>query len=166
LKIKKERMIKMIERKYMAHFIDANFGVTSVSNYRLGKDVEEYNIELNGDVTKKKNILGEPSVVHNGYEPSVSLDTFYPDYDDVLSEKLFAIANERLTGNGVRTTVVDVLLDATGAVEWAYREEVVIDVKSVGGAEALNTPFDIHYAGNRVKGTFVMSTKVFTPDAA
>jgi hypothetical protein len=155
----------MIERKYLAHFIDANFGKGEVANYRLGKDIEEYNIELNGEVEKKKNILGEQSVVHKGYEPQTSIDTFYPDYDDELSQKLFEIANERLTGDNVKTTMVDVILKPDGTVVSAYREDVVIDVKSLGGAtEGVNTPFDVIYAGNRVKGNWDVSTKTFTPD--
>lgn len=63
-----------IERKYLAHFLDAKFGVktqgeeTYTPNYtRLGKDLEEYNEELNPDVEVNKNILGEQNVVHNGY---------------------------------------------------------------------------------------------------
>lgn len=157
----------MIERKYLAHYIDANFGNTSVSNYRLGKDVEEYNIEMNGEVESKKNILGENSVTHKGYDPSASLDTYYGDYDDTLTNSLLDIVNERKTGDSVRTTVVDVLLKlgSTGEVEVvsAYREDVIIDVKSVGGStEGVNIPFDIHYAGNRVKGSFDTATKTFT----
>ena len=156
----------MIERKYLAHFIDANFGEGTVTNYRLGKDIEEYNIELNGEVEKKKNILGEQSVVHKGYEPQASIDTFYPDYDNELSQKLFEIANDRLTGDKVRTTMVDVILKPDGSVVSAYREDVVIDVKSLGGGtEGVNTPFDVIYAGNRVKGNWDVSTKTFTPDA-
>ena len=158
----------MIERKYLAHYIDASFGGTTATNYRLGKDVEEYNIELNPDVEKKKNILGENSVVLKGYEVQSSLDTYYGDYDEALTTKLLQIANERTTGNGVKTTVVDVLLkDTSGTVSvvWAYREDAVIAVNSVGGDNAgVNIPFDIHYAGNRVKGTWDITTKTFTPD--
>lgn len=160
----------MIERKYLAHFIDANFNATTTSNYRLGKDIEEYNIEMNGEVETKKNILGENSVTHKGYDPSSSLDTYYGDYDDTLTTKLLEIVNERATGDKVRTTVVDVLLKmgSTGTVEVvsAYKEDVVIDVKSLGGStEGVNIPFDIHYAGNRVKGDFNMQTKAFTPES-
>lgn len=50
-----------IERKYLAHFLDAKFGVktqgeeTYTPNYtRLGKDLEEYNEELNPDVEVNK----------------------------------------------------------------------------------------------------------------
>lgn len=156
----------MIERKYLAHYIDANFGSGTVANYRLGKDIEEYTIELNGDVEKKKNILGEQSVVHKGYEPQSSVETFYPDYDDALSTKLFEIANERECGDKVRTTMVDVILKNDGTVISAYKEDIVVDVKSLGGStEGVNTPFDVYYAGNRVKGTFNISTKTFTPNS-
>ena len=158
----------MIERKYLAHYIDASFNGVA-SNYRLGKDVEDFNIELNPEVETKKNILGENSVTLSGYEVSSSLDTYYGDYDDILTTKLMDIANKRLTGNHVKTTVVDVLLkevDDAVTVVWAYREDAIIAVNSMGGDSAgVNIPFDIHYAGNRVKGTWDIATKTVTPDA-
>lgn len=49
-----------IDRKYMAHYIDAGSlcgGPTSKFE-RLGNDLEEYNIELNPDTETSKNILG------------------------------------------------------------------------------------------------------------
>jgi hypothetical protein len=158
----------MIERKYLAHYIDTSFG-GAVANYRLGKDVDEYNIELNPEVEKKKNIIGENSVVLSGYEPQSGLDTYYGSYDEALTTKLLQIANERTTGDGVRTTVVDVLLkEVNGVVSviWAYREEVVIAVNSVGGGNSgVNIPFDIHYAGNRTSGTWNIAAKSFVPTA-
>lgn len=58
-----------IDRKYMAHFLDAGSlcGGSSVDYERLGKDLEEYNIELNPDTETSKNILGESTFKHNGY---------------------------------------------------------------------------------------------------
>ena len=49
-----------IERKRLAHYIDASFDATgNTPKYtRLGKDLEEYNLELNPDVEVSKNILG------------------------------------------------------------------------------------------------------------
>ena len=50
-----------IDRKYMAHFIDAGSlckGETPKYE-RLGKDLEEYNVELNPDTETSKNINGE-----------------------------------------------------------------------------------------------------------
>ena len=101
----------MIERKYLAHYIDASFGSGTPSYGRLGKDLEEYNEELNPDVEVTKNIIGEQSVKHSGYEVQADVDPFYfEDYDDVLSEKIMELANTRATGDKCKTTMVDVLL--------------------------------------------------------
>jgi len=49
-----------LERKYLIHYIDSSFGGTPAYE-RIGKDLEEYNIELNPDVETIKNIWGETS---------------------------------------------------------------------------------------------------------
>ena len=148
-----------IERKYLAHFLDAKFGVktqgeeTYTPNYtRLGKDLEEYNEELNPDVEVNKNILGEQNVVHNGYEVQSEVDPFYAYSGDPLFERLAKIANERL-------------LNSDGTVAWAYREDVWVVPESVGGdTSGVQIPFTVYNAGNRVKGTFDLTTKTFTAD--
>ena len=66
----------MIERKYLAHYLDASFNGTSATYVRLGKDLEEYNEELNPDVEVQKNILGEQTVKHSGYEVQADADPF------------------------------------------------------------------------------------------
>lgn len=156
------------ERKYLAHYIDGAFSASSPDYVRLGKDLEEFNVELNPDVESKQNILGENSVVVNGYEASSSVEPFYFDYDDSLSEKIMDIAMERNTGDECKTTVVDVLLKAgeNGAEPtclWAYREDCYVVPESYGGdTSGVQVPFTIHRAGNRKKGTFDISTKKFT----
>lgn len=160
----------MIERKYLAHYIDASFGGGTVSYVRLGKDLEEYNEELNPDVEVAKNIIGEQSVKHSGYEVQADVDPFYfEDYDDVLSEKIMELANTRATGDKCKTTMVDVLLkpgtteDAAPTVVWAYREDAYVIPNSVGGdTSGIQTPFTIYKAGNRVKGTWDVTKKSFT----
>lgn len=161
------------ERKYLAHFIDsAAAGAEAAAYVRLGQDLEEFNIELNPDVETKKNILGENSVVVNGYEVSSSVEPYYYSNDDALSEKLMSIAMNRTTGDGCKATVVDVLLtpgataEAAPTVAWAYREDCFIVPESVGGdTSGVQIPFTIHRAGNRVKGTFDLASKTFTADA-
>ena len=168
----------MIERKYLAHYVDANFDTkyTNTNYVRLGKDLEEYNEELSPDVEVTKNILGEQSVKVNGYEVQSSVDPFYyENYDDELSNKIMQLANTRATGEQCKTTVVDVLLkpDPTDAennppsVVWAYREDcyVVPDTKG-GDTSGVQTPFTIYMAGNRKKGTFNLNTKEFTVGGA
>ena len=56
-----------IERRYMAHYLNAGFG--GAENYcRLGADLEEYSPELTANVEKKSNILGQTSVTIDGYQ--------------------------------------------------------------------------------------------------
>lgn len=163
------------ERKYFAHYLDAAFDTTGKeTNYvRLGKDLEEYAEELNPDVETKKNILGEISVKHNGYDVSSDVDPYYYEYDDALSAKIMEIAMDRLTGDACKTTKVDVLLkpgaaaDAEPTVVSAYREDVIVVPNSVGGdTSGVQTPFTIHNVGNRVKGNFDLTTKKFTAENA
>ena len=152
-----------VERKYLAHYIDASFCGTTANYVRLGKDLEEYNEELNPDVEVKKNIIGEQSVSHNGYEVQSEVDPFYADFDDPLFEQLATIANERLTGDDCITTKVDVLVGESGTVIWAYREKVYVVPNTIGGdTSGVQIPFSIFNAGERVAGTFNVSTKVFT----
>lgn len=152
-----------IERKYLAHYIDASFGGEAVNYIRLGKDLEEYNEELNPDVEIQKNIWGEQNVNHNGYEVQSEVDPYYAYSDDPLFDRLAKIANERLTGDDCVTTKVDVLLNADGTVAWAYREKVWVIPNTVGGdTGGVQIPFTVYNAGERVKGTWDVKTKTFT----
>ena len=164
----------MIERKYLAHYLDAKFDTTyAATEYvRLGKNLEEYNEELNPDVEVTHNILGEQSVQHSGYEIQADVEPFYfENYDDSLSKKIMELANTRATGDKCKTSMVDVLLKPSAGldgggeptVEWAYREDVYVIPNSVGGdTTGVQTPFTIYKAGNRVKGTWTMETKKFS----
>lgn len=163
----------MLERKYLAHYIDAAFDATgAAAKYvRIGKNLEEYSEELNPDVEVTHNILGEQSVQHSGYEVQADVDPFYYSEDDDLSKKVIELANARATGDACKTTMVDVLLkpgealDGEPTVVWAYREDVYLIPNSVGGdTTGVQVPFTVYKAGNRVKGTWEMATKKFTVD--
>lgn len=164
----------MIERKLMAHYIDSGFGDKGSNDsytpayVRLGKDLEEYNIELNPDTETSKNILGESTFKHKGYEASSDADPYYAEKDDPLFEKLQAIVDERKTGDACKTTAVEVHLwdegTPTGSYT-AYREDCYVVPTSYGGdTSGYQIPFTVYYTGNRVKGTFALATKTFTAD--
>lgn len=158
------------ERKYLAHYLDAAFdkNYTSADYVRIGKDLEEFSVELNPDVETSKNILGENSVKHNGYEASSTADPIYFDYDDALTEKVMEIAMLRKTGDECKTSYVEVLLkpgtDGAAPVSIrAVREDVYVIPTSYGGdTSGVQVPFEIRFAGNRQEGTFDISTKKFT----
>lgn len=152
-----------IERQYLAHYIDASFGGTTTNYVRIGKDLEEYNEELNPDVEVNKNILGEQTVQHNGYEVQSDVDPYYARTGDALFDKLSDIANERKTGDSCKTTKVDALFQEDGTCVWAYKEDCQVVPNSLGGdTSGVQIPFTIYNDGNRVKGTFNQSTKTFT----
>lgn len=154
-----------VERKRLAHYIDASFDATgnNPTYVRLGKDLEEYNLELNPDVEVKKNILGETTINFSGYEPQSEVGTYRIDEDDPLYKQLEEIANGRLHGEECKTTTVDVLVDTKGKVLWAYREKAVVAPTSMGGdTSGVQIPFTIHNAGERVKGNWDVTAKSFT----
>lgn len=161
------------ERKYLAHYIDSAFDTTyAAAEYvRLGKDLEEFTVELNPDVETAKNILGENSVKHNGYEASTDADPVYYEYDDSLTEKMMEIAMLRKSGEACKTSYVEVLLKpgedgAEPTVIRAVREDVFVIPSSYGGdTSGVQVPFSINYAGNRTEGTFDIKTKKFTADS-
>ena len=89
--------------------------------------------------------------------------------DDALTEKIMEIAMLRKAGDSCKTSYVEVLLkpgataDAAPTVVWAYREDCYLVPQSVGGdTTGIQIPFELHRAGNRVKGTFDLTTKKFT----
>lgn len=152
-----------MERKYLAHFIDANFGV-GVANYvRLGKDLETYQEELNPQVEIRRNILGEQNVIHQGYQVQSTAEPYYADQTDPLFAPIAEIANERKTGAACQTTRVEVLVDASGNPIWAWKEDCWVVPNAVGGdTSGVQLPFNVYNAGNRTPGVFNMSNRTFT----
>lgn len=159
----------MIERKFLAHYINVTPSKGDTATYfRLGKDLEEYNVELSAKVDKKENILGENSVVLSAYEPTASVEPYYAEKEDGLHEFLQDIIDNRKVLDDVKTDVVEVHLweNATGSGNMtyvAYKESAVVEVSHYGGDNTgYQIPFNVHYMGDRVKGTFDVSTKKFT----
>ena len=160
------------ERKYLAHYLDGNFDLTYVdTNYvRIGKDLEEFVVELSPNIETKANILGENSVLHTGYETTASADPVYYEYDDILTEKIMEIAMLRKSADSCKTSYVEVLLkpgttssDAPTVVR-AVREDVLLIPTSYGGdTSGVQVPFTINFNGNRVEGDWDIESRTFTP---
>ena len=156
-----------IERKYLAHFINAAPSGKEADYERLGKDLEEYSPELSAQVDKHKNILGQTSVVISGYEKSASVEPFYAVAGSSLFERLQAIIDEGKVLEDLKADVVEVKLweQETAQGFPAIREEVYIEVTSYGGdTTGYQIPFTIHYTGNKVKGSFQVDSRTFTAE--
>jgi len=149
-----------IERKYLAHYIDAGDG----TYVRLGQDLEEYSPELSATVEKTKNILGQTAVSITGYEKSAAVEPYYACVGDPLFERLQAIIDGDLVLDQLKTTVVEVKLwDGEGSAFPAVKEEAYIEITSYGGdTTGYQIPFTVHYTGIKEKGTFDVNAKEFT----
>lgn len=158
-----------IQRKFMAHFIDSTMGATTPSWYRLGKDLEEYSIDMNPDTELSKNILGETTFVHNGYETSADADPFYAREGDPLFEKLQAIIDQGLQYEGCSTYALDVHLWDAGSTSGtfkAYRQPVYVIPTSYGGdTSGYQIPFNVTYVGTKASGYYNTSDGTFVADA-
>lgn len=155
-----------IERKYLAHFINAAPLEAEAPAYeRLGKDLEELSTEMAAQVDTKKNILGESAILISAYEKTSSVEPYYAESSSQLFERLQDIIDNSRVLDDLKTDVVEVKLwDSTQeGVYPAFREEAFIEITSYGGdTTGYQIPFTLHYTGNKVKGTFNLATKTFT----
>lgn len=154
-----------IERKYMAHYLNAAFGTEPDSYCRLGSDLEEYSPEMTANVEKKQNILGQTSVVIDGYQKQGEVTPYYAEEGDPLFEKLQAILDGDLVLDDLKTDIVEVKLwDENEGAYPAVREECYVEIVSYGGdTTGYQIPFNVHYTGVKTKGTFAPDTCTFTP---
>ena len=154
-----------IQRKYMAHYLNAGFAAEEAAYVRLGRDLEEYAPELNANVEKKTNILGQTSVVIDSYEKQGEVAPFYAEEGDPLFENRQAIREGDLVLDELKTDTVEVKLwDENGGADPAVREECYVEIVSYGGdTTGYQIPFNVHYTGVKTKGTFAPDTCTFTP---
>lgn len=149
-----------LNREALAHYLDTKWNkkVADASKATfeiIGDDIEEMSVEMNSDVSQKKNILGQTRTVDNGYSPSMDADPFYADPDKTLYPKLRDIAMERLKGDECKTLMLEVIVENTEApTHAAYVREVMVKPTSYGGGtEGFNIPFNVSEDGAWVKGT-------------
>lgn len=155
--------VKKLKRSYLLHCIDSSFGGSSStpSWYIIGKDIEDMSMELSPSTTTVKNILDETSVNDEGYEPSLSVETYYANAEDSIYAKLKDIAFNRLTGDDCKSKLLEILIDKTSGGYDAWMEDCIVKPTGYGGPQGgINIPFTITPCGNRIKGTVVITDKV------
>lgn len=140
-------------------FLNANFNTETPSWWRIGKDMDEFTVELNPDVEVVKNIWDETSVQDNGYEPSADADPYFANTDDAIYPKILDIAMNRLKGDACKTQILEVIVEDTDATTHkAWVEDVVIKPISYGGdTSGFAIPFTISFDGNRKEGTVAIT---------
>lgn len=164
-----ETTMGKLKRSALLHYVDEKMGGTgSPSWYLIGKDVEDMSVELNPQTETFRNILDEQSANDNGYEPSMSVETYYADPSDGdFYTALKDIAMNRKTGDDCKTTVLEVLIDKTTGPFDAWKQDCIVKPTSYGGATGgVRIPYTVTFIGDRVAGTVTMSGRVPTFTAA
>ena len=160
-----------IARKYMGHLL--NVTPKSTPTYeRLGEDLEALDVDLSPEVEKKQNILGETSVNLSSYEVSATVEPYYARKGTPMGNYLQDIIDERKVLSDVVTDALEVhFWEPTTTGEnptafVAYKEVVHVAPTSYGGDNTgYQIPFDLHYTGDRTKGTYDTTSKTFAPAA-
>ena len=78
--------------------IDVNYTKASGGWEALGKDNDTLTKELNPDTERSKNVLGESTFRHSGYEPEVSVDPYYIDPARKMYKRILKNAIEEKYG--------------------------------------------------------------------
>lgn len=155
-----------LERKFLAHYVDASEDGTTPKYEQLGDGIEEMSIEMGANVQKTRDITGKTKTFIDGYEKSQSVEPYKADSDSDMFKRLQKIVDEDLVLDKLKTTVLDVHLweTDTDGVYKAVREEAIIEVSSYGGdTSGYQIPFTLHRTGVKTKGTFTLASKEFTP---
>ena len=137
----------------------------------LGVDNDNLSKELNPDTETSKNVLGETTFKHNGYEPEVAMDPYYADSTSALYEDLSAAAlEEKYDDASIKGYYVEGILttvdDTTGTITGTGKKRAAYIVpQSIGGDTAgLGIPFNVNPVGpmTDVTITYTVATRAVT----
>ena len=158
---------QQIVRKWMVHLLDANFGAGNPAWYRFGRDLTEYKVDMNPDTEMRKNILGNNTFIHNGYEPSGDSDTFYAHIGDPLFDALQGTVDHLKSGDACKTSALEVhTWEETGSgtnIFAATKQDCYVVPTSYGGdTGGYQIPYQVHYVGDKTFGAYNAATHTFT----
>lgn len=137
----------------------------------LGKDNDSLVKELNPDTETSKNVLGESSFKHSGYEPSIDLDPYYMDPSRNMYAHLLECALEEKYGEAdllghfaeaFFTSVDETTRTMSG---YCYVRRAWFVPKSTGGdTSGYSIPYTINPIGAPIKKSisYNMDTNVAT----
>lgn len=137
----------------------------------IGKDNDDLSKELNPDTETTKNVLGESTFKHSGYEPEIDVSTYYMDPARLMYEHLKevamteAYAETDLLGYFAEAFFETVDKDAQTMTGYAYVRRAWFVPQSVGGdTSGFGVPFTINPTGPMEKKVIVydMATNTAT----
>ena len=136
----------------------------------LGHDSDDLSKEMNPDTETQKNVLGENSFVHNGYEPEVALDNYFADpYDPIYPQLLEIAMNEDNSESGCLGYYADAVFEEVNETTkiytgYAWMQRAWIIPQSVGGdTSGMHLPFNVNPVGARTKYAISYDAATYTP---
>lgn len=151
--------------------IDVNYTAESGAWEAIGKDNDDLSKELNPDTETSKNVLGESTFRHSGYEPSVSVDPYYIDPSRKLYKRILKNAIEERYGESeLKGFFAEAFFTVANKERrtmsgYAYVREAWFVPQSTGGdTTAYAIPIEIHPVGPTKKYaiTYMMDTNEAT----
>lgn len=122
----------------------------------IGKDNDDLAKELNPDTEAGKNVLGETTFAHSGYEPEVSADPYYMDESRPMYSHLLEVAleekyaEEDLLGEFAEAFFTTV--SGTTMTGYCYVRDAWIVPQSTGGdTSGYAIPYTVTPVGAMVK---------------
>ena len=153
--------------------IDVNYTAESGPWEAIGKDNDDLSKDLNPDTETSKNVLGESTFRHSGYEPSVSVDPYYIDPSRKLYKRILKNAIEERYGESeLKGYFAEAFFTVANKEKrtmsgYAYVREAWFVPQSTGGdTTAYAIPVEIHPVGpySKHKITYSMDTNEATID--
>lgn len=143
----------------------------------LGKDTDTLEYPLNPDVETKKNVIGESTVDHKGFNPELAVDTYYARTEDAIYENIKDIAMNRKSDEASTSAyLLEAILtdkvvnsDTKTLTGEAWMENVIVIPQNTGGdLSGFGLPFNVNPNGGRIEGTVSVTERVptFTPGTA
>ncbi len=158
--------------KRSEHKIFANVGTeTPAPAYEWelqGDRNEDMSTALNPNVESGEDVTGQVYADLDKYEEETDVETYRAKRDSKWAAILYDIYRGRktLTDAVHSFCVVNTFAGADGAYD-AWVQKAVVALQSVGGdTKGMNMPYNIHWIGERVYGTFDLETLTFTPAGA
>ena len=128
----------------------------------IGKDNDDLSKELNPDVETSKNVLGESTVRHSGYEPEIGVDPYYIDPSRKMYKHLAEIAIEEryseadIGGYFAEAHFTTANVNTKKMTGYAYVRRASFVPQSVGGdTSGWAIPVNIHPTGTATKKKIV-----------
>ena len=145
----------------------ANVGTDEAPEWELqGDRNEELSHELNPNVESGEHVTGQTYADLDKYEEETAIETYRAKRESKWAAILYNIIKYRKTLTDVvhQFLVVNTFAGADGVYDAWVQKGVVAVQSHAGDTKGYNMPYNIHWTGERIHGTFNLETLTFMPN--